>query len=113
MSKVEQAAQAINDYILNQEVVKEYKQYEAMLQSNTELKELEEKLKLLQKQIVNQKANQDPNVDETIAKYQGLKQYFDQHPLVVNYLYLKEEVDQLLQEINNRINLELSIKKVD
>ncbi|MBE5707066.1 MAG: YlbF family regulator, partial [Erysipelotrichaceae bacterium] len=33
--------------------------------------------------------------------------YYENHPLVVNYLYLKEEVDSLLQSINTYINGQL------
>ena len=113
MSNIEKAAKDLNNYILEQEIVKEFKLYDKKIKENKELRELEEKIKLLQKQIVNQKAKQDSSVSETIAIYQQLKAQFDEHPLVVNYLYLKNEVDQLLQEINQRINLELSMKRVD
>ena len=36
-----------------------------------------------------------------------IKDEFENHPLVVNYLYLKEEVDSLLQSINTYINGQL------
>ena len=38
---------------------------------------------------------------------QKIKDEFENHPLVVNYLYLKEEVDSLLQSINTYINGQL------
>ena len=64
-------------------------------------------MKAYQKKIVNQKAKQDSNVVDTIKKYQQLKDEFENHPLVVNYLYLKDEVNNLLQTINAYINREL------
>ncbi|MFQ7174186.1 MAG: YlbF family regulator [Thomasclavelia ramosa] len=42
-----------------------------------------------------------------MEEYQKIKDEFENHPLVVNYLYLKEEVDSLLQSINTYINGQL------
>lgn len=93
--------------ILNEPVVQEYKKYERLIQNNEKLKNDEKKLKQLQKKIVWQKANQDDDVIQTIAIYKKKKTEFENHPLVVNYLYLKQEVDDLLQSINIRINNQL------
>lgn len=111
MTKIEQEAKKLNAYLLNREEVKEFKKYEALIKEDKELQALENKIRQLQKQIVKQKANQDSNVNQTIATYQCLKEKFESHPIVVNYLYLKQEVDDLLQEVNYRINIELSNKK--
>ncbi len=100
-------AKELNDYLLNLEIIKEYQKYERLIEKNQELKELEKKMKSLQKTIVRQKANQDDCVVDTIAVYQKIKAEFENHPLVVNYLYLKEEVNDLLQSINGYINQEL------
>ena len=32
------------------------------------------------------------------------KEYYENHPLVVNYLYLQNEVNEILQTINQQIN---------
>ena len=64
-------------------------------------------IKAYQKKIVNQKANQDENVVKTIEEYQKIKNDFENHPIVVNYLYLKEEVDEILQSISSYINGQL------
>ena len=47
------------------------------------------------------------NVVETIEEYQKIKNDFENHPIVVNYLYLKEEVDEILQSITSYINGQL------
>lgn len=107
MRSIEECAQQLHTYIMELEVVKEYQKYESLLHQNNELKQLEIKMKALQKKIVNQKAKQDVKVVETIEEYQKCKDYFEQHPLVVNYLYLKEEVDYILQDINVKINSQL------
>lgn len=100
-------AKELNDYLLNLDVIKEYQKYEDLISNNEEIKALENMMKAYQKKIVNQKAKQDSNVVDTIKKYQQLKDEFENHPLVVNYLYLKDEVNNLLQTINAYINREL------
>lgn len=100
-------AKQVNDYLLNLEVIKEYQRYEQLIDQDDKIKKLEVKMKAYQKKIVNQKANQDETVVKTIAKYQAIRTEFENHPLVVNYLYLKEEVNEILQSINNYINGQL------
>lgn len=100
-------AKELNDYLLNLEVIKEYQKYERLIDQDNEIKELELKIKAYQKKIVNQKANQDETVVKTIDEYQKLKAEFENNPIVVNYLYLKEEVNEILQFINSYINGQL------
>ena len=54
--------------------------------------------------INNQKAKQDDRVTKTIQEYQEKKAYYENHPLVVNYLYLQNEVNEILQTINQQMN---------
>lgn len=110
MGRIEECAKALNTYILELEVVKEYQKYEVLINNNKEIHDLEIQMKALQKKIVRQKAKQDKHVVDTIATYQTVKDAFESHPLVVNYLYLKQEVDSLLQEVNVLINGQLSNK---
>lgn len=107
MTKIEKLALQLNEKILNEPVVQEFKKYERLIQKNEQLKNDEIWLKQLQKKIVWQKAHQDEDVQQTIAEYQKKKAEFESHPLVVNYLYLKQEVDDLLQSINAMINNQL------
>lgn len=107
MNRSFEYAKELNDYLLNLDVIKEYQKYEDLINNNEEIKDLENKMKAYQKKIVNQKAKRDCSVDETIKKYQQFKGEFENHPLVVNYLYLKDEVNNLLQMINTYINREL------
>lgn len=104
MSKIEELSLKLNQMILEEPIVQEFKKYERLIDNNEQLKDQEQEIKNLQKKIVQQKANQDENVQTTIALYQKKKEAFENHPLIVNYLYLKEEVDELLQTINGQIN---------
>ncbi|WP_279160995.1 YlbF family regulator [Thomasclavelia cocleata] len=100
-------AKQLNDYLLNLEVIIEYQKYEQLINQNTKIRKMEAKIKAYQKKIVNQKAKQDETVIKTIKEYQKIKEEFENHPLVVNYLYLKKEVDEIIQSINSYINGQL------
>lgn len=104
MTRIEELAQKLNQEILDLEVVQEYQKYEKLVLNDVKLKQLEKELKVLQKKIVNQKAKQDDDILNTIEEYQEKKAYYENHPLVVNYLYLQNEVNEILQTINQQIN---------
>lgn len=104
MTRIEELARKLNQEILALEVVQEYQKYEKLVLSDEKLKQLEKELKVLQKKIVNQKAKQDDRVTKTIQEYQEKKAYYENHPLVVNYLYLQNEVNEILQTINQQMN---------
>ena len=104
MTRIEELARKLNQEILGLEVVQEYQKYEKLVLNDEKLKQLEKELKVLQKKIVNQKAKQDDRVTKTIQEYQEKKAYYENHPLVVNYLYLQNEVNEILQTINQQMN---------
>ena len=104
MTRIEELARKLNQEILALEVVQEYQKYEKLVLNDEKLKQLEKELKVLQKKIVNQKAKQDDRVTKTIQEYQAKKAYYENHPLVVNYLYLQNEVNEILQTINQQMN---------
>ena len=98
-----EAAKKLNQVLLDQEEVKSYQKYEAAIEEHEEIAKAEEELKAMQKQMVLNKAK---NIDdqELIDRYKQKKALFDEHPLVVNYRNLKEEVDDLLLEVETMIN---------
>ena len=104
MTRIEELARKLNQEILALEVVQENQKYEKLVLNDEKLKQLEKELKVLQKKIVNQKAKQDDRVTKTIQEYQEKKAYYENHPLVVNYLYLQNEVNEILQTINQQMN---------
>ena len=104
LTRIEELARKLNQEILDLKVVQEYQKYEKFVLNDEKLKQLEKELKVLQKKIVNQKAKQDDSVTKTIQEYQEKKAYYENHPLVVNYLYLQNEVNEILQTINQQIN---------
>ena len=104
LTRIEELARKLNQEILALEVVQEYQKYEKLVLNDVKLKQLEKEIKVLQKKIVNQKAKQDDRVTKTIQEYQEKKAYYENHPLVVNYLYLQNEVNEILQTINQQMN---------
>mgnify|MGYP001337789918 FL=1 len=104
LTRIEELARKLNQEILALEVVQEYQKYEKLVLNDEKLKQLEKELKVLQKKIVNQKAKQDDRVTKTIQEYQEKKAYYENHPLVVNYLYLQNEANEILQTINQQMN---------
>lgn len=104
MTRIEELARKLNQEILALEVVQEYQKYEKLVLNDEKLKQLEKELKVLQKKIVKQKAKQDDRVTKTIQEYQEKKAYYENHPLVVNCLYLQNEVNEILQTINQQMN---------
>ena len=104
LTRIEELARKLNQEILALEVVQEYQKYEKLVLNDEKLKQLEKELKVLQKKIVNQKSKQDDLVTKTIQEYQEKKAYYENHPLVVNYLYLQNEVNEILQTINQQMN---------
>ena len=113
LTRIEELARKLNQEILDLEVVQEYQKYEKLVLNDEKLKQLEKELKVLQKKIVNQKAKQDDQVTKTIQEYQEKKAYYENHPLVVNYLYLQNEVNEILQTINQQNNLPQNSTKIE
>ena len=104
-------AKALNEWILSQEEVKEFQRLEKYIKEHDELNKLEESLKSMQQEIVNRKhAGEDCR--ELIAEYEKAMDSFSHHPIVYNYLALKEEVNELLLTIESDIKNQLA-KMVD
>lgn len=107
--EIQEKSQTLHDWILEQEVVKEFQRYEVLIENHQELKELEEELKDLQKQIVRVK-HENIDAHDLVETYQKKKQLYDENPLIYNYSLLKQEVNILFQEITSEINMKLSKK---
>ena len=102
-NEIKEKALAIHNWILQQPVVKEYQKYEKLIKENETLSNQEKRLKELQKEIVNKKYKEE-DCEELINEYNELKEQFYNSPLVHNYLSLKEEVNQLFQQISQMLN---------
>ncbi|MCD8028412.1 MAG: YlbF family regulator [Erysipelotrichaceae bacterium] len=108
---IENKARKLNQWLLNNELVKEYQYYEKLIQQHPELIVQEEELKLLQQQIVHLKHDNE-DASQVIKTYEYKKQQFDDNPLIHNYLLIKEELNNLMIQIETIINEQLQ-KDID
>lgn len=102
-------AKKLNESILVDQRVLDFKVFYNLLQENDDLRCLEFELKKLQKQIVQLRVKNSAEVDDVIKIYEQKKSLFFDNPIVVNYQYCLDEVDILLQNINNYINNEIKV----
>lgn len=104
-------AEALNKLILNNPLIQEFKKYEKALKQHPELLTLEDEIKE-EGQIILKKKALGKLSDEEMKAYQDKKEYFENHPLIVNYLNLKSEVNDYLIQVETIINEEL-VKAID
>lgn len=109
--KTREQAIALNRKILEEEVIQEYKKYEEALKQHPELLCLEDEIKKEGQEILKKKALGELTEEERNAYFKK-KDYFEKHPLVVNYLNLKSEVNDYLLQVETIINEELG-KAID
>lgn len=104
-------AEALNKLILNDPLIQEFKKYEQALKQHPELLSLEDEIKQ-ESQIILKKKALSELTDEEMKAYSKKKEYFENHPLIVNYLNLKSEVNDYLIQVETIINEEL-VKAID
>ena len=98
-------ADSLNQLILNNPLIQEFKKYEKTLREHPELLSLEDEIKQ-ESQIILKKKALGELTDE------DKKAYFENHPLIANYLNLKSEVNDYLIQVETIINEEL-LKAID
>ncbi|MDE6047274.1 MAG: YlbF family regulator [Anaeroplasmataceae bacterium] len=92
-------------------VVKRIHELENYIDTNIELKEKMQNLKLLQKQMVNAKEyGQSKQYALYNDEYQKLYQQILDYPFVEEYLDLLEEANQMLITVTNIIETKINLK---
>ncbi len=106
--KVKELAIKLNEELKNDPNVVEYLSYKKAI-SNSNLLEVEEKLKELQKLIVQTLDEERmEEYEDYKAKYEELKALYENNPLYVNYHYALDNVNDLLQQIAYIIDKEIN-----
>lgn len=98
MNKSLSIAKELHDELLNHPLVIEYKKYKEIINSNPKYKELDLKLRSMQKEIINNYSL------DLVNEYKKLKEEFTNDPIISNYLTLKEELNTLLNTLQDIIN---------
>lgn len=92
MNKAYDVAKELRYALLDEECVKEYLRLKEIFLNDEYLINLREELLKL-------------NKDNKNKEYKELKEIYDNHPLVKNYYYCKEEVKRLINEIIEVIDI--------
>jgi len=99
-----QLKEKLDEFIASFLEVKEVKQYlllKKQIEESEEIKELETNIKLYQKQTALSLGTSEYAMNK--AKYLSYKNEYDNHPLIVNYNVLLEEVEYLLKELEIKL----------
>lgn len=91
MDKILELTKELKSLIEETELVKEFRRIEHLYKTNEELLKLSS-------DIVRAEKNKDEELKQKLTKE------FNSHPLVVNYMNLKQDVFDYLKEITNIIN---------
>lgn len=92
MNDIKNKAQELKDIIESEPLVQEYRRVESLYKESDEIKQILKDI---------DKASNDK--DYELRK--KLIEKFNNHPLVSNYMSLKEEVHDYLKQISNSLNI--------
>jgi cell fate (sporulation/competence/biofilm development) regulator YmcA (YheA/YmcA/DUF963 family) len=103
------------EMIKNNETIKRYQAIEKVLNSNKELKQKINKLKSIQKQLVNAKQiNKTESIKHFDKLYNELLEEIEAYPLMSDYLALQGDINDMIQHITqiieDGVNKELNSK---
>lgn len=103
------------EMIKNHESVKRYQAIEKVLNANEDLKSMINKLKTIQKQLINAKEIQKQKAIEHFQLlYDQLLEEIETYPLMSDYLALQGDINDMIQQITqiieDGVNKELNTK---
>jgi cell fate (sporulation/competence/biofilm development) regulator YlbF (YheA/YmcA/DUF963 family) len=90
------------DDFLNVPEVKQYLLIKKEIETSEEIKRLNKEVSLAQKEMALSLGT--PTYEDNKKKYEEAKALYDNHPLIVNYSILEEEVSYLINEIKNKLS---------
>lgn len=94
----------IRELIKNAPETIEYNRLAEAIKKSPSIQAKEEKLKRMQQEMVKLlDANRTTEYDILVSQYKIEKEQYDNNPLVVNYLVAKEDLNNLILEIQNTI----------
>jgi cell fate (sporulation/competence/biofilm development) regulator YmcA (YheA/YmcA/DUF963 family) len=105
LDKVKTLTQELKDLIANDPAVKEFNSLAKQVEESSTLRDMEEQLKEYQQAMVQSLNKNDHELHaQTLALYKQLEDDYFNHPIYANYMYYKEEVNDLMQEVVKIIN---------
>ena len=100
MSSFDVALDSLKHELMDQKCVKEYFYLKNIIDNNDELRELDNVLRLHQKEMCKNKNNHEVYQKEKLA-YESIKKIIENNPVLINYQIAKDEVYSLLVDIKN------------
>ena len=102
---VKQAARLLHQALQDDPLIQEYNRLAALIQTHPHIQQQETQLKEMQQAMVHLlDEHQEEAYQKKVVEYQRARAAFDEDPLLHNYLELKEEVNDLMQELATLLN---------
>lgn len=102
MNKVDKALEELLAALYKDPLIIDFQNAKSLVENDPFVKETEEKLKKLQQQMTQNVMNKELHHSLKV-EYDGLKKDFDEHPYVLNYNSLLNEVNELLLNLKTII----------
>jgi len=96
MDNIEEKLGLLKREIMDRPCVKEYLQLRAQIEQNEELSSLRDEIRSAQRQLSLSMGDAAKHAANK-GKYIQLQAKYDNHPLIVNFASVKEDVDELLK----------------
>lgn len=110
MNKADNLARQLRKQILASSEYQAYRQSYESLKKHSDLFSLEKELKVMQKALVHLRSQKDQDSQYLMQSYQEKRSFFENHPLVVNYLSDQEDLQSLCYYLKEAIEGQLDEK---
>ena len=98
-------AQKINNELLDLPLIKEYQKLEKIISNDKILSNIDYEIRKAQKEMVEHSTKEDYLLYQD--KYVALKETTKENPIFQNYISIKEEVQDLLNQVSSIIKKDL------
>ena len=103
MNNIDELISSLKEELYNEQCVKEYFYYKQIVENDLTIKQLDEQVRLHQKEMCKNKDNDEVYFKEK-AIYEQLKEKFDNNPVLINYQIARDEVFSLLVDIKKLLS---------
>ena len=103
MNNIDELISSLKEELYNEQCVKEYFYYKQIVENDLTIKQLDEQVRIHQKEMCKNKDNDEVYFKEK-AIYEQLKEKFDNNPVLINYQIARDEVFSLLVDIKKLLS---------
>ncbi|HIY58946.1 MAG TPA: YlbF family regulator [Candidatus Tetragenococcus pullicola] len=107
--EVKAALDKLLDLLGENEVIQEFKAIQQRASDNVHLQELEEQIKVAQKEAVQYAHYEKPEAEkQAIARINALTKEYDEHPLVIAYREKLWDANELLHYVTEKVQKQVN-----